>query len=122
LVQTLVSSGRVQSPHRVEVGVRLLGTVKQVAVLQGQRVQRGQVLLELDAEDLQAQSLQAQAQWMSAQQRLRALREVQRPLAELSWRQAQAGQQVARAALMRQWALYEQGFVGQATLDEGGKA
>jgi HlyD family secretion protein len=122
LVQTLVSSGRVQSPHRVDVGVRVLGTVKEVGVVLGQRVSRGQVLLELQADELQAQRLQAQAQWMSAQQRLRAVREVQRPLAELNWRQAQAGQQVALAALMRQWALYEQGFVGQAALDEGGRA
>jgi multidrug efflux pump subunit AcrA (membrane-fusion protein) len=39
-VQTVVASGHVESPHRVEMGTQLTGTVKRVPVLEGQTVQQ----------------------------------------------------------------------------------
>jgi HlyD family secretion protein len=37
MVQTIVASGHVQSPHRVEVGAQITSTVVHVAVHEGER-------------------------------------------------------------------------------------
>jgi len=40
-VQTVVDSGRVETPHRVSVGAQITGTVKRVPVVEGQSVAAG---------------------------------------------------------------------------------
>ena len=47
-VQTVVASGRVETPHRVSVGAQITGTVKRVPVVEGQSVAAGQVLIEIE--------------------------------------------------------------------------
>jgi HlyD family secretion protein len=121
-VQSVVASGRVETPHRVSIGTQIVGTVKAVPVAEGQAVKAGQVLVELDSAELRAIAAQADVAVLQAQARLRQLREVQAPVAEQSLRQAQVNLNNARAQWRRSNDLYKQGFIGQAALDEAQKA
>ena len=47
-VQSVVATGRVEAPHRVDVGAQITGTVLRVPVAEGQVVKRGDVLIELE--------------------------------------------------------------------------
>ncbi|NZD55610.1 biotin/lipoyl-binding protein, partial [Sphaerotilus montanus] len=97
-VQTVVASGRVETPHRVDLGVQLTGTVTRVAVTPGSLVQAGDALVELRAVELQATETQAAAALTQAQARLRQLLEVQAPVAAQGVHEAQAGLAAADAA------------------------
>ncbi len=120
-VQSVVASGRVQTPHRVDVGSQITGTVAQVPVAEGQSVRTGEVLIELDATELRAAVQQAATAVAQAQAKLRQLHEVQAPVAEQNVRQAQATLEHAQAQQRRNEELFEKGFVGQAALDESRK-
>jgi len=120
-VQSVVASGRVQTPHRIDIGAQITGTVVSVPVAEGQTVRAGQVLVELDATELQAALQQALTAVAQAQAKLRQLHEVQAPVAEQSVRQAQATLEHARAQQRRNEELFGKGFIGQATLDESRK-
>ena len=50
-IQTIVATGHVETPHRINIGSQIVGVVKNIPVTEGQNVQAGQVLIELnDAE------------------------------------------------------------------------
>jgi len=121
-VQTVVASGRIESPHRVDLGVQITGTVKAVPVNEGQTVTAGQRLVELEDAELVASARQAELAIAQAQAKLRQLREVQAPLAEQTMRQAQINQDAATRARLRTQELFDKGFIGQAALDESIRA
>jgi HlyD family secretion protein len=121
-VQTLVASGRVETPHRVDVGVQVTGTVRRVPVAEGQAVVAGQVLIELDSSEASAAWAQAERAVQQAQARLRQLRELQAPVAEQALREAELNHDAASRALLRSRELRVQGFIGQAALDEAQRA
>ena len=121
-VQTVVASGRVETPHRVNVGVQITGTVQRVPVAEGQTVAAGAALIELESSELRAALSQSELAVQQAQARLRQLSEVQLPVAEQSLRQAQANHDAARQALARNRELLAQGFIGQAAVDESIRA
>src|SRR5690606_26651481 len=60
LVQTVVASGHVETPYRVQIGSQITGAVEDVLVDEGQAVSKGQPLVVLDARELKASVLQAQ--------------------------------------------------------------
>lgn len=122
LVQTVVASGRVEAPNRVDVGVQVTGTVARIPVAEGQTVKAGDVLIELESSELRAAERQALVAVDQARARLRQLREVQAPLAEQSVRQARASLDNATTQLQRNESLFKQGFIGAAALDESRKA
>ena len=121
-VQTVVATGRIESPHRVDLGVQLTGTVQAVPVQEGQIVSAGQVLIQLQDAELRASLRQAELAVTQAQAKLRQLREVQAPVAEQTLSQAQANQDATVRGLERTQNLFEQGFLGQAALDEAQRA
>ncbi len=121
-VQTVVASGHIESPHRVDLGVQITGTVKAVPVSEGQTVVAAQPLIELEDAELVASARQAESAVAQAQAKLRQLREVQAPLAEQTMRQAQVNQDTATRALQRTQELFSKGFIGQAALDEATRA
>jgi len=84
--QTLVASGRVETPHRVDIGVQITGTVLSVPVAEGQSVAAAAKLIELESAKLRAAVSQAEVAVAQAQARLRQLREVQAPVAEQALR------------------------------------
>ena len=59
-VQSVVASGQVQNPHRIDVGVQITGTVSNIPVQEGQDVNKGDVLIELESTELRAALRQAQ--------------------------------------------------------------
>ncbi len=121
-VQSIVASGRVETPHRIDLGAQITANVVSVPVAEGQRVQRGDLLIELDSRELAAATRTAQAQLAQAEARLRQLIEVQAPVAALAMRQAQVSMDNARSQWLRQNDLFRRGFIGQAALDEATKA
>lgn len=122
LVQTVVASGRVTSPQRVTVALQSAGRVQRVAVVEGQLVQRGQLLVELDTSDSRASLAQATAAVVQARAKLRQLAELAEPLALQALAQAQATALLARKALERNRDLVAQGFVSRAVLDDAQRA
>ena len=121
-VQTVVASGRIESPHRVDVGTQITGTVSAVPVEEGQEVTRGAVLIVLDDSELRAVAEQAELSVVQARSRLRQLREVEEPAAEQAVRQAQANEATAVRTLQRNQELVARAFIGQAALEESARA
>jgi HlyD family secretion protein len=122
VLQTLVASGRVETPHRVNIGAQITGTVARVPVTEGQTVKAGDVLVELVGTELQSARRQAQQAVVQAQNRLRQMNELHGPVVQQTLRQAQASLDTAQASWERNQALFGQGFIGQAALDESHKA
>jgi HlyD family secretion protein len=122
VLQTVVASGRVETPHRVNIGAQITGTVARVPVTEGQIVKTGDVLVELVGTELQSARRQAQQAVVQAQNRLRQMNELQGPVVQQTLRQAQASLDTAQASWQRNQALFGQGFIGEAALDESRKA
>ena len=120
-VQTVVASGHVESPNRIDIGAQVTGTVVRVPVAEGQNVRAGELLVELASSELRAAEKQAEVAVTQAQARLRQLREVQAPVAEQTLRQGQANLDNARSILKRNEELYQKGFIGEAALEDSRK-
>ena len=118
LVQSVVASGRIATPQRVSVGAVITGRVTRIPVKEGQSVQRGDVLIELDDEDERAALAQARGAVAQAEAKLRQLRELGLPAAEQALVQAQANFTQARQQYERATELKTKGFVSQAALDD----
>lgn len=122
LVQSVVASGRVVSPQRVTVALQGSGRVQRVAVAEGQKVEAGQLLIELDNSDSRASLAQANAATAQAQAKLRQLTELGQPQAVQALALAQATALQARKALDRNRDLVARGFVSQAAVDDAQRA
>lgn len=122
LVQSVVASGRVISPQRITVALQGSGRVSRVAVAEGQAVERGQLLIELDNSDSRASLAEASAGVLQAQAKLRQLGELSQPQAMQALAQAQVTALQARKVLERNRDLVAQGFVSQAAVDDAQRA
>jgi HlyD family secretion protein len=122
LVKTIVASGHVETPHRVSVGATGVGTVRRVAVEEGDAVTPGQVLVTLDDTEARAAAAQADAAVAQAEAKLRQMDEVQEPVAAQALKQAEVTLAHARSQLARDQALVAQGFLSPASLDDSRKA
>lgn len=122
LVRSLQFSGRVATSSRVDLGSTVTGRVAQVLVQEGARVHRGDVLVQLDADELRAALAQALAGEQQANARLTGLRDTGRRGADASLAQAESNLLAARADLQRQQALVDQGFISASRLDEARRA
>jgi HlyD family secretion protein len=118
VVQTVVSTGRVITPARVEIGTMVLGTVKSREVEEGATVKAGQVLARLRDEEQRAALEQARGTLAEAEARLVQLGRVTGPSAEQALREKEANLELAREEFERTRRLFEQGFFSQARLDE----
>ncbi len=121
-VQTVVASGHVESPHRIDIGSQITATVTKIPVSEGENVKAQDVLIELAATELRATERQADIAVTQAQARIRQLKELQAPVAEQALRQAISTLQNTQSALIRNQSLFKQGFIGEAALDESRKA
>lgn len=120
-VQTVVASGHVQSPHRIDLGTQLTGAVKSVPVSEGQKVQQDQLLIELESSELLASLQQAELNVIQAEAKIRHLTEVQMPVLTQAYRQALVSQTTTQNSLLRAQNLFAQGFIGQAALDDANR-
>jgi HlyD family secretion protein len=121
-VQSVVASGHVEAPFRVNVGSQITGTVADVPVAEGQSVKAGDVLIRLDDREAQAGVVQAESAVAQAEARLRQLRELLLPSAEEALRQAQATLVNAERAFARAERLAADRIATPATLDDATRA
>jgi HlyD family secretion protein len=118
VVQSIVASGRVESPLRVNIGSQIIGTVASVPVVEGDVVKAGQLLMLLEDGEAKASLAQAHAAVVQANTRLLQLREVGLPLALQVLRQAEVNLHNMYRQYERIRELEAQGFVGLAQLDD----
>lgn len=122
LVRTLQFSARVATLSRVDVGSTVTGRVAQVRVTEGAAVRQGDVLVQLESDELRAALAQAVAAERQAKARLEGLRSTGRTAAQAALAQADASLQAASASLARVQQLVAEGFYSPAQLDEARRA
>ncbi len=122
LLRTLQFSARVATVSRVDVGSTLTGRVLQVMVAEGSQVQRGQVLVRLESDELKAALAQAMATERQAAARLAGLRSTGRSGAQAAVVQTESVLVAAQAELQRTLDLVAKGFLSPARLDEAQRA
>jgi HlyD family secretion protein len=121
LVETVVASGHVETPYRVEIGSQITGTVDDVLVQEGERVSKGQHLISLEARELKAAVVQAQGAVAQSEARMRQLDELTLPSAREALTQAQANLLNAQQTFDRTSQLARDGYATRAALDDAQK-
>lgn len=115
---SIVVSGRVQAPHRVEIGSVITARVEKVTVEEGAKVGAGQPLILLETSELRASLAQARAAEASAQARLAAVRELNLPQSADAVAQAEAQLNFAEQEYRRTRDLHAKGFISVARLQD----
>jgi HlyD family secretion protein len=121
-VQSVVASGHVEAPFRVNIGSQITGVVADVAVAEGQSVKVGDTLIVLDDREARAAVVQAESAVAQTEARLRQLRELTLPSAEEALTQAQATLLNAQQVYDRTAELAGKGVATKATLDDATRA
>ena len=115
LVQNVVATGRVAAPSRVQVGAEIAGLVLERRVMDGDRVEAGDVLVTLRARDLEARRDEARAA-------LDALQDADLPDARARLRQAEADLAQAERAHARRRELSERQLVAREDVEQAAQA
>ncbi len=122
LEQHVVASGRVWVPTRVEVSAQTPGLVVAVAVVEGQHVKTGDLLVQIDDAEARAAVAQARAVVDQANARVEQLQRVGAIVATESLRQARTNLERAHAEYERAQKLAASGAVAQVELDNARRA
>ncbi|MBL8674290.1 MAG: efflux RND transporter periplasmic adaptor subunit [Rhodospirillales bacterium] len=122
IVQTVVASGRVETPFRIDISSQIAGIVAEIPVDEGQFVTAGQPVIVLDDREEAANADQAGAAVAQAEAKLRQLRETVRPVAEETLTQTRATLLNAKQNAERVEALFGRGVVPRAQVDEARKS
>jgi HlyD family secretion protein len=118
-VQTsVVASGRVLAPARVEIGATITGRVTRVAVREGARVAQGELLVQLEPQELAAALAQARAARDRARARVESVAKLALPTAREAQTQAQWNVSVAEREFKRAQDLLAKGFISQSRVDD----
>ncbi|NNM63383.1 MAG: efflux RND transporter periplasmic adaptor subunit [Burkholderiales bacterium] len=115
LVQDVVATGRIITPSRVNIASEITGVVIKRLVDRGERVQPGQVLLELRSDQSRAQRAQAQAA-------LQQLLTQTRPQAQAALVNAESTLKLARSEETRARVQVQQGALSQQALEQAEQA
>ncbi len=118
LTQRVVVSGRVTPPSQIQIGPNLSGTVLTVKVEEGDVVEPGATLLEIEASELEAAVAQAEAQLLQSRARLTQLLKVAAPTQAQAVRQAELAAQQANRQAERSRTLAGAGGMSQQELDQ----
>jgi HlyD family secretion protein len=118
LTQTVVATGRVTTPAKIEIGAMVTGTITGMRVWEGDRVKAGDLLVTLRSDEAEAAVRQAGASVIEAERRLVQIDKVGKPVAEQALLQAQSNLRLAELDLDRQRKLRDRGFIGQSRVDE----
>jgi len=121
-VQSVVASGRVEAPFRVNVGSQVTGVVVDIPVAEGQAVAAGDILIRLDDREARAAVVQAESAMAQAEARLRQVRELTLPSAEESLGQAKATLLNAEQIYDRATKLLQNGAGTKVAVDEATKS
>ena len=121
LIETVVASGHVETPYRVEIGSQITGTVQEVLVQEGEKVSKGQPLISLESRELNAAVVQAHGAVAQAEARIRQLEELTLPSAKEALTQANATLRNAQQTYDRTAQLEHNGYATRAALDDAQK-
>ncbi len=121
VVQTIVASGHVETPLRVDIASQITGTVASIPVTEGQTVNARQLLIALEDGEAKALVAQARAAVTQAEARLRQIRDLGLPSARQALEQAKINRANVAKQTARTAELQAKGFVGQSALDEAQK-
>ncbi len=118
VLQTIVASGRVETPLRVDIGSQVTGTVAAIPVAEGQSVKARQLLIALEDSEARASVAAARAAVVQAQARVKQIRDVALPAAEQALRRAQANLLNSSKQYERMKELKATGVVSQSQFDD----
>jgi HlyD family secretion protein len=119
VARSVVATGKIEPLSKVEVKSKASGIVKRVVVEYGDVVKTGQVLIELDKDELEAQVREARASLQAAQASEQSM------VAAIERTKVDAeGPDIPflKTAVERQQKLLEQGVIPKSNLDEAQKA
>ncbi|MGV3626384.1 MAG: efflux RND transporter periplasmic adaptor subunit [Betaproteobacteria bacterium] len=118
-IQTsVVASGRVLAPSRVDIGATITGRVETVRVREGARVAADEILVELDPRELKAAVAQAEAAVTRARARVSSVKTLALPMAQAAQQQALANLTLAEREAQRARDLLAKGFVSRSRVDD----
>ncbi len=120
--QTLLLTGRVAPPARVDLGAQVQSTVVEVFVEAGAEVEAGDLLVRLADDEAQARLLDAEAQVAEATARLQRVRGVGRKVASERVAQAQQRAELAESDFERVDFLHRSGNATEAAHDAARQA
>jgi len=118
LLQSVVATGRLNAPARIELAAEVTATVLSVQVREGDHVQAGQLLVRLSDAEARAALQQAKAALGEARNRATQQAKVTAPVSVQTVVQADAAWRNAENEYRRSEALVAQGFFSQQKLDE----
>jgi HlyD family secretion protein len=119
LARSVVATGKIEPLTKVEVKSKASGIVKQVFVEYSDHVKQGQVLVELDKEELAARVREARANLLAAQ----AAREASQATFERNKVEAEGPDlPFLKASVDRARKLHDDGLISQAVMEDGEKA
>ncbi|MEO5658346.1 MAG: efflux RND transporter periplasmic adaptor subunit [Polaromonas sp.] len=122
IVQSVVATGRLNAPARMDIGAEVTATVREVSVREGERVKAGALLLRLSDDEAKAALKQAKSALIEARGRATEQATVAAPVATQAVVQAQAAYTSAERDYQRTRELVAQGFFPQQKLDDGRRA
>lgn len=122
IVQTIVATGRVETPSIVKLGLPSSGTVSAVFVDEGDKVTAGDVLVTIDDRDAKALAEQAQALVRQAEAKLAQIGGSGLASATEALSQTMAIAKNAEAKYDRLARLASRGLVSDASLDDAKQA
>lgn len=120
--QHLVASGRVMPPARIEVSLPATGLVTEVTVREGDRVKKGDVLLQIDESEARAAVAQAEAALAQAKARADQVRSVTAVVAGRSLEQSEATYGAAEKQFERLRTLFSSGAATSQELEDARRA
>jgi HlyD family secretion protein len=118
LAKSVVATGKVEPITKVEIKSKASGIVKKLLVDAGDRVKRGQVLCELDRDEIQAQVNSARAQLLASQA---AERGAGADLARAKVDAEGPDVPLLKRAYDRAMRMAKEGVVSQSSLDDAQK-
>jgi len=119
IAKSVVATGKIQPRAKVEVKSKASGIVKKIFVDYGEYVRQGQVLVELDKEELQARVREARATLNAAE----AAEEAAQAAHERNKVEAEGPDlPFLKSAMERARKLHEQGLIARAVLEDAEKA
>jgi len=118
----LTVTGLVEPAETVKVNAKVVGQVKEVLVSEGEEVQKGDILIRLDDEQISLQVAQANATLDSAKASLEKVRAGARPQeikqAEAAMQQAKINLDSAEESFQRMEKLFSEGAVSEQQYDQ----
>lgn len=118
IVQSVVATGRLNAPARMDIGAEVTATVLDVRVREGDKVKAGALLIRLSDAEARAALVQAQAALAEARGRATQQASVAAPVSTQAVVQAQAAFTAAERDHQRARELVAQGFFPQQKLDD----